>query len=172
MKKIILIFFCVCFSFLALGCESETQLRVATISNITSPLSTHYSIKVNLEEDERVAERFVDLQIKSSKENQTLRFGEENGDAYTITLEEKDYWYNLTYLISKTNGVGVEGNYEKYSDFGNKVFNFSSQNDVTLVFRVVAGKETTSEETGEKILVLSEDISKEVKVKVKKVDSV
>ena len=169
MKKFVLIFFCACFSFLAIGCEKETQLRVATISDITSPLSTHYSIKVNLEEDKRVAERYVDLQIKSSKENQTLRFGEENGDAYTITFDEKDYWYNLTYLIGKTNGVGVEGDYEKYADFGNKVYNFSSQNDVTLVFRVVAGKEKTNEETGEKILVLSEDISKEVKVKVKKV---
>jgi len=170
MKKFILIFLCVCFSFLCVGCESETQLRVATISNITSPLSTHYSIKVVLEEDERVSERYVDLQIKSSKDNQVLRFGEENSDAYSIVLEEKDYWYNLTYLKSKTNGVGVEGNYEKYSDFGNKIFNFTSQNDVDLVFRVVAGKEKVSEDTGEKILVLSEDISKEVKVKVKKLE--
>ena len=40
---------------------------------------------------------------------------------------------------------------------------------MTLTFRVVAGKEKTSEQTGEKILVLSEDISKEVKLKVKKV---
>lgn len=170
MKKFLLIFLCVCFSFLAVGCESETQLRVATISDMTGPLSTHYSIKVVLEEDDRVAERYVDLQIKSSKEGQTLRFGEENGDAYTITLKEKDYWYNLTYLISQTNGIDVEGKYEKYADFGTKIFNFSSQNDVTLTFRVVAGKEKVSEDTGEKILVLSEDISKEVKIKVKKLD--
>ncbi len=168
MKKFLLVFLCVCFSFLAVACESETQLRVASISDLTGPLATRYSIKVVLEEDERVAERYVDLQIKSSKANQTLRFGEENGDAYTITLDEKDYWYNLTYLISKTNGVGVEGNYEKYTDFGNKIFNFSSQNDVTLTFRVVAGKEKVNKETGEKILVLGEDISKEVKIKVKK----
>ncbi len=170
MKKLMLIFLCVCFSLLAVGCESETQLRVATISQISSPLSTQYSIKVVLEQDDRVAERFVDLQIKSEKENQTLRFGEENGDAYTITLKEKDYWYNLTYLISQTNGVGTEGNYEKYSDYGNRVYNFSSQNDVTLTFRVVAGKEKVNETTGEKILVLSEDISKEVQVKVKKLE--
>ena len=76
MKKLMLIFLCVCFSLLAVGCESETQLRVATISQISSPLSTQYSIKVVLEQDDRVAERFVDLQIKSDKENQTLRFGE------------------------------------------------------------------------------------------------
>lgn len=168
MKKFLVIFLCVCFSFLALGCESETQLRVATITQTSSPLSTQYSIKVVLEEDDRVAERFVDLQIKSDKENQTLRFGEENGDAYTIVLKEKDYWYNLTYLISQTNGVGVEGKYEKYSDYGNRIYNFSSQNDVTLTFRVVAGKEKTNQDTGEKILVVGEDISKEVKIKVKK----
>ena len=169
MKKFLLIFLCVCFSFLCVGCETETQLRVATISDITSSRSTYYSIKVVLEEDDRVAERYVDLQIKSSKDGQILRFGEENGDAYTITLDEKDYWYNLTYLVSKTNGVGIEGNYEKYENFGNKIYNFTSQNDVTLTFRVVPGQEKTSEQTGEKILVLSEDISKEVKLKVKKV---
>ena len=104
-----------------MGCETETQLRVATISDITSSRSTYYSIKVVLEEDDRVAERYVDLQIKSSKDGQILRFGEENGDAYTITLDEKDYWYNLTYLVSKTNGVGIEGNYEKYENFGRLV---------------------------------------------------
>lgn len=169
MKKFVLIFLCVCFSFLALGCETETQLRVASISDLTAARSTHYSIKVVLEDDDRVSERYVDLQIKSDKENQTLRFGEENGDAYTITLPEKDYWYNLTYLISTTNGAGVEGNYEKYPDYGNRVYNFSSQNDVNLTFRVVAGKEKTNEQTGEKILVVGEDISKELKMKVKKV---
>lgn len=171
MKKFVLIFFCVCFSFLALGCESETQLRVAKISDITTPLSTQYAIRVSLEDDERVEERYVDLQIKSSKDNQTLRFGEENNESYTLTLKKKDYWYNLTYLISQTNGVGMEGEYEKYSDFGNKVFNFSSPNDVTLTFRVVAGKEKENKESGEKILVLGEDISKEVKIKVKKMEA-
>ena len=170
MKKFLLVFLCVCFSFLAFGCEIETQLRVATISNMTSKLSTHYSIRVNLEKDDRVAERYVDLQIKSSKENQTLRFGEENADAYTITLEDKDYWYNLTYLISKTNGLEVEGEYQKYEDFGSKIFNFSSQNDVEISFRVVAGKEKENSETGEKILVLSEDISDVLTIKVKKLD--
>lgn len=171
MKKIrnlILIVLCVCFSFVLVGCESETKVRSAFISDISGALSTRYSIRVALEKDDRVNDKYVDLQIKVDKENQQLLFGEENGDAYTLRLERNDYWYNLNYLISRTNALKVEGEYQNYQDFGTKVFNFSANNDCKLTFRVVAGQEKKNEETGERILVVSEDISEEVTIDVKK----
>ncbi len=168
MKKFVLIILCVCFCFMGAGCENETKLRVAHISEMTGALSTDYAIKVVLYNDGRMEDKYVDLQIKSSKEEQLLTFGEEMQDQYVICLPKSDYWYNLTYLISKTNGATGEAGYQTYEDFGTKVFLFSANNDVDLTFRVVAGQTKKNEETQEEILVLSEDISKEVKVEVKK----
>ena len=87
---------------------------------------------------------------------------------YSICLPKSEYWYNLTYLISKTNGVSDESGYQNYEDYGNKVFLFSADNDVNLTFRVIAGDVKKNTDSGEEILVLSEDISTEVTVAVKK----
>lgn len=150
------------------SCEAETKLRTAHISEITGALSTDYGIKVVLDKDDRVADKFVDLQIKSSKTEQVLTFGEERGMQYSICFPKSEYWYNLTYLISKTNGVSDESGYQSYEDYGNKVFLFSADNDVNLTFRVVTGDVKKNTDSGEEILVLSEDISTEVTVAVKK----
>ncbi len=167
-ERLFLMILCVCFCLTMAACESETKVRSAFISDITGALFTRYSIKVVLEQDDRVSDKYVDLQIKCDHENQQLLFGEENGNAYTLRLPKSEYWYNLTYLISQTNGAGVEGSYLNYEDFGTKVFNLSSNNDCKLTFRVVAGQMKTTEQTGEKLLVLSEDISEEVTMEVKK----
>ena len=168
MKKIVLIILCVCFCFIGAGCEQETEVRSAHISELTGAMSTDYAIKVTLDTDERVEDKYVDLQIKSDKENQLLSFGQELGDSFEINLPKKDYWYNLTYLISKTNGTSGEAGYENYQDFGCKVYMFTAENDVDLMFRVVAGQVKKNETSKEEILVLSEDISDEVVVHVKK----
>ncbi len=169
MKKVFLCILCFCL-FLA-GCESETQVNCAHISNITSALSTNYAIKVVLDDDDRVSDKNVGLQIKSSESDLTLVFGEEMGDDYTLSLPNADYWYNLTYLISKTNGVTTEAGYLMYEEYGDRVFRFSADKDVELTFRMVAGETKVNEETGEEILVLSEPISDEVTISVKKKDS-
>ncbi len=167
MKRFFIVLLCVCLCFLA-GCEDETKLTSAHISDITGALSTDYAIKVVLDEDDRVVDKNVGLQIMSNVENLSLKFGEELGDDYTLTLPRKDYWYNLTYLISKTNGVGKEAGYLGYEEYGDRVFRFSSNQDVELTFRMVVGKTKVNSKTGEEILVLSEPISEEVKVNVKK----
>lgn len=166
-RNIILIILCVCFCFMA-GCETETKLHTAHISEITGALSTDYGIKVVLDRDDRVEDKYVDLQIKSSEAEQILIFGEERGVKYTICLPKKEYWYNLTYLISKSNGMSDEGGYQKYEDYGNKIFLFSADNNVDLTFRVVVGDVKKNTESDEEILALSEDISAEVTVAVKK----
>lgn len=166
MKKLFLIFLCVCFCFMA-GCENETQIRVAHLSNITGALSTEYAVKVCLDNDQRLQDKYVDLQIKADKDGQILTFGEEMQEQFTICLPRKNYWYNLTYLLNKANGLGELTGYQKYEDFGNRVFMFSAENEVNVSFRVVAGEIKTNPQTNETILVLSEDISKELNVLVK-----
>ena len=167
MKKFILGFLCVCLCFLAVGCETETRVECAHISDITGAMSTQYAIKVVLDDDDRVKDKNVGLQIRSSKENLQLTWGEELGDDYVLSLSKADYWYNLTYLISKTNGVGQEAGYLDYDAYGDRVFRFSANEEVELTFRMVAGNTKKNEGSGEEILVLSEPISKEVTMKVK-----
>lgn len=161
MKKCIVVLLCAIFCFV-LGCTSETKLRIAHISELTSGNSTNYSIKVTLDEDDRIEERYVDLQVKSDKEKLFLSIGKENQQPKTVFLDEKDYWYNITYLLSD------DEEYQMYKDYGAKIFNITSNNDAKLTFRVVAGKVKENEETSEKILVLGEEISDEVVVDVKK----
>ena len=170
MKRFMLIFLCVCVCFLVVGCESETKVSTAHISDITGAMSTNYAIKVVLDDDDRVNDKYVGLQLRSSEEGQYLKFGEELGDTYTLFLPKKDYWYNLTYLISRTNGVGTEAGYLDYEAYGDRVFRFSSPNDVEITFRMMAGEQKKNEATGEEILVLSEPISDEVTVKVRKTE--
>ncbi len=170
MKKCFLVFLCLCFCFLAVGCEDQTKLTVAHISDITGALSTDYAIKVVLDDDDRVKDKYVGLQISSSEENLSLVFGEELGDDYTLVFPKKDYWYNLTYLISKTNGVGKEAGYLGYEEYGDRVFRFSADKDVKLTFRMVAGQTKKNSKSDEEILVLSEPISDEVKIDVKKAE--
>lgn len=168
LKCLTLLFLCLCCCVSLFGCEKEPELNVAHISEITSPQSTTYAIKVTLDKDDRVKDKYADLQILSSVEGQVLKFWEENEAEFSICLQKKDYWYNLTYLIDKANGTGVEGGYKKYDDFGTRVFSFTSPNDVKLTFRVVAGQTKKNTDSGEEILVLSEEISKEVTVNIKK----
>ena len=104
MKKCFVGFLCAIFCFV-LGCTSETELKIAHISEMTVGNGTNYSIKVTLDEDDRMEERYVDLQIKSEKANQFLEIGQENVEHETICLEREDYWYNLTYLISENEEV-------------------------------------------------------------------
>lgn len=170
MKKFFLMFLCVCLSFTLIGCESETAVRAGHISEITGALSTEYAIKVTLDDDDRVNEKFVDIQVRASEPEQILTFNEENHDPFAIFLPKNDYWYNLTYLISQSNGTQEKEKYKSYEDFGTRVFMFSSQNDVKLTFRVVVGQTKTNDETQEEILVLSEPISEEVEVRVKKAE--
>lgn len=168
MKKILIMFCCLSIIFLGTACQSETEVRAGHIAEITGALSTDYAIKVTLDKDDRVDEKYVDLQIKSSEDEQILTFGEENSESYVIFVPKKDYWYNLTYLISQANGISDGESYKKYEDFGSRVFMFKAQNDVDLTFRVVAGQTKTNKETKEEILVLGEAISEEVTVKMKK----
>lgn len=167
MKKLVIIVFCVCFSFLLLGCESQTAVRSAHISDITPALSLKHSVKIVLDKDKRVETKIVDIQLMSDKDNQFLDFGEENQQAFTIFLPKANYWYNLTHLISQANGTKNEGEYVSYKDYGDKVVNFTSKNDFNLTLRVVVGKIKTNSLAGEEILVLSEPVSKEVSIEVK-----
>ena len=109
MKKLSLILLMILF--ICVGCETQ-GLRCAHLTNATQGLSTNYAIKMVLDEDERVKDKEVDLQIKSSHENQKILFGEEGEDKVELSFAKADEWYNLSYLMAQANGMKSE-EYEK-----------------------------------------------------------
>lgn len=164
MKKLGLILLAILF--VCVGCETQ-GLRCAHLTNATQGLSTNYAIRMVLDEDERVKEKEVDLQIKSSNENQKILFGEEGMDKVELNFVKADEWYNLSYLMAQANGLGNE-EYETYQNKGNKTYLFSSTSDTKLTFRVVVGEAVLSDSGNGQVLTSSEPVSDELEIEVKK----
>lgn len=168
MKKLLLSFALVATILTMTACENSTNLRCATIRNITSAGSENYGISVAFQEDKRLEESGVDVQIRSDKLCQ-LTFWEENGPKYTLHIDQKDTWYSMTSLIVIAQQKPDTEKFVKFSEATNRTYLFTSNQLLTLTFRVVAGDiEKNSKETGE-VLVGSEDISEEFKLKIEKV---
>ena len=159
---------CFCFLFIILcaGCEND-GLKTAYLSDATNGLSTNYAIKMVLSEDERVNDRYVDLQIKSDRAGQIIYFGEEGNEKTSIMFENADDWYNITILLSQANDKSEEEKYEKYSEKGNKTYIFTSNSDVKLTFRVVVGNVTDNDEKTGQLLTSVESVSDELVIDVK-----
>lgn len=164
MKKLGLILLAILF--VCVGCETQ-GLRCAHLTNATQGLSTNYAIRMVLDEDERVKEKEVDLQIKSSNENQKILFGEEGMDKVELNFVKADEWYNLSYLMAQANGLGNE-EYETYQDKDNKTYLFTSLVDTKLTFRVVVGEAVLSDSGNGQVLTSSEPVSDELEIEVKK----
>lgn len=164
MKKLGLILLAILF--VCVGCETQ-GLRCAHLTNATQGLSTNYAIRMVLDEDERVKEKEVDLQIKSSNENQKILFGEEGMDKVELNFVKADEWYNLSYLMAQANGLENE-KYETYQDKGNKAYLFTSLTDTKLTFRVVVGEAVLSDSGNGQVLTSSEPVSDELEIEVKK----
>ena len=149
------------------ACENSTNLRCATIRDITSPGSENYGVSIAFQDDKRLEESGVDVQIKSDKIGQ-LTFWQENGQKYTLNIDQKDNWYSLTSLLVIAQQKPDTEKFEKFSEATNRSYLFNSTQPLTLTIRVVAGDiEKNSKETGE-VLVGSEDISEEFKLKIEK----
>lgn len=164
MKKLGLILLAILF--VCVGCETQ-GLRCAHLTNATQGLSTNYAIRMVLDEDERVKEKEVDLQIKSSNENQKILFGEEGMDKVELNFVKADEWYNLSYLMAQANGLENE-KYETYQDKDNKTYLFTSLVDTKLTFRVVVGEAVLSDSGNGQVITSSEPVSDELEIEVKK----
>ena len=157
---------CLLFVVFCVACESD-GLKTAYLNDATNGLSTNYAIKVVLSEDERVNDRYVDLQVRSDKAGQIISFGEEGSDKVDIVFENADDWYNITVLLNKANDKSGEEIYEKYSEKGNKTYLFTSNSDVNLTFRVVVGNVTDNDEKTGQLLTSVESVSDELEINVK-----
>lgn len=166
MRKVLLAFACFIVAFALVGCENSTNLRCATIREITAAGSDNYGVAIAFQEDKRLEESAVDVQIKANKICE-LTFWEEGNEKIIINLGEKDTWYSMTSLIVTANGQPETEKFMRFKDAITKTYLYKSANPVELTLRVVAGDiEENVSKKGE-VLVGSEDISDEFKLKIK-----
>lgn len=151
--------------FVCSACENQ-GLRIAHLCDATQGLSTNYAVKMVLDNDERMKEKYVDLQIKANNDGQKLTIKEERGDESNIFFEKADEWYNLTVLLSNANGLTGHETYEKYEDKGNVTYIFTSPSDTKLTMRVVAGNVTQNDLGTGQVLTSIEEISNEFEIEV------
>ena len=149
-------------SFALSGCDNKGVL-CAHISDKTK--GTNYAVGVVFDKDERMKEKYVDIQIKCATAGAFISIGRENEEKTVVTFDKADEWYNLTVLIARANGVKGE-TYEKYDNKENVTYLFTSNSDLKLSFRVVAGN--VIENDNEQILVSTEKISNILSLDVKK----
>lgn len=164
-RKVALVLAVICM-FGLVGCEDATQIRCATISEITSAGSKNFGVKISYQEDSRLEGKATDVQIKFSKIGE-YTFWEENDEKISFNITEMDEWYSLTSLIYKANGREGEEVFEDLKDAKTKfyLFSFNGKSEVTM--RVVAGQKEENINRNGEILVGSEPISSQFVLKIK-----
>lgn len=164
-KNIILASMIICM-FAIIGCEDATQIKCATISEITSAGSDNYALRISYQEDSRLDGRGTDIQIKFSKIG-TYTFWEENDEKLEFVITQMDEWFSLTSLIYQARGEEGKEVFEDLKGAKTKfyLFNFEGKSEITL--RVVVGQREDNFDGGGEILVGSEPISSQFVLKIK-----
>lgn len=161
MRKIlslILISFC-CLVFV--GCESGNTLRTASFTNITMAGSDDYTFRITFSEDERVDERYYDIQIKADGEKK-ISIGKEFEDKKEIQLSTM--WNSLTSLLVEEPNTET---FTKGKDAVSLVYIFNAVEKTKVTLRVVVGGiEQNAEGTGQ-IITSPEDASNEFTIETK-----
>ena len=148
------------------ACENATQIRTATITEITSVGSKNYGVRITFANDSRLEGKNVDVQVKFNKIG-NITFWEENNEKLNFEIEEIDEWYSITNLQAKANGREGTENFEKHNEALTRTYLWNYDGNIAINIRVVAGqKEANSEEKGY-ILVGSEPISDTFTLKIK-----
>lgn len=171
MKKIIKLAFIISAVFGILsGCEQSTELRTASISEITAAGSENYGVRVSFADDSRLDGKGVDVQIKFNKTG-TITIWEENDQKFEYEILESDEWFSMERIVTMK-GDEEKANTETFETHDKAttrtyLFNYTGEGGMEITFRAVAGdKHENAYKTGE-ILVDSAPISSQFTLKIK-----
>lgn len=151
---------------LMFACEKSTQIRTASISEITSAGSKNYGVKVSYCEDKRLKGKGTDVQIKFSKTG-TITIWQEGKEKFDYVIDDFDEWQSMTHILNSAYTPDKGDKIEKYEDALSKTYLFNYDGKMNVTFRVVVGQiEKNSDETGE-ILVGTQAVSDNFTLKIK-----
>lgn len=164
MKKFCLALFVCVLAITLCACENSTQINACAITEITSPGSKNYGIRITFAQDKRIENKEIDVQVMASDKG-SLTIWEENNDKKTITFADKDKWYSLTTLIVRGED---KPNTEQFVGFGQaltKTYLFNTEKPINLTFRVVAGEVQPNVQGSGQVLTGTTPISQEFVLK-------
>ena len=161
MKKILSLILLPFFCLLLTACESGNILRTASFTDITSAGSEDYSFKVTFAEDERVDEKYYDLQIKADGEKK-ISIGKEFEEKKEVLLS--DNWQSLTTLLLDEPNTET---FIKGKDILTLVYIFNAEEQTKVILRAVVGGTTENASKTGKIITNPEQASSEFVMQTK-----
>ena len=139
MKKLSSVFFSIMlFSFILSGCESSVKIQGASICETTSAGSKNFSVNISYFQDSRLENLGSDVQLRFNKIGE-ITFWEDNKEKLIFNIDEFDTWYSLTNLIAIAQDNEGNENFVLQKDAVNKNYIFSSNQNIEISIRVVAG---------------------------------
>lgn len=157
---------CLLCAFILVGCENSTQIFAASFSDISVSGADNYGVGVKFQSDKRLEGKYVDVQVKSNKVIENMTIWEDNGEKFTFGFEEKDSWKSITTIFVNGKDKPNTEEFEQFDKVNARRYLFSAKEKVELTFRVVVGDSVDNAQKTGKVLVSSEPISKEFKLKV------
>ena len=166
MKKIFVFLSVLLLTFTMVGCEKSTQLKTATIREITMAGSDNYAVVISYAQDKRLEGKGTDVQVKFDNLGK-IKIGKEHQEKFEYKIKDYDEWYSMTTIFAENEGKQGQEEYEEYQDALNKTYLIEYDGEIKITFRVVAGDiEENYQGTGQ-ILAGSEPISDQFTLKIK-----
>ena len=161
MRKLLSLILLPIFCLILTGCESGNILRTVSFSEITSAGSDDYTFRVTFSQDERVDEKYYDLQIKADGEKK-ISIGQEFEEKQEVLLTEE--WQSLTSLLLK---IPNSETFTKGKEAISLVYIFNAQEKVKVFVRAVVGGITDNAFKTGKIITNPEPASNEFVIETK-----
>ena len=134
MKKVFSILSVILISLCVLaGCEASNTVKTVAFSNITSAGSEDYTVRIMFIEDERVDNKYYDIQLKADKP-MTIKIGKEMEEKKVIQLSDK--WNSLTSLLVDEPNTET---FTKGSEAITLVYILTAEAKANITFRAVVG---------------------------------
>ncbi len=154
--------------FVFFACESATEIRAVSISEITSAGSDNYGIRISYQEDKRIEKKGTDIQVKCDKKIDNVIIWHEGQDKKSIAFGEKDRWYSLTTLLASADNKPNTEKFETFDQALTKTLLFNSGEKINLTFRVVVGDIEPNVHGSGEVLTGSTQVSNEFVLKLNK----
>lgn len=165
MRKFFVVIGVLLMSVCLFGCENATEIEAGYISAISSPSSETQAVKITFSQDSRLEGKAVDCQLRFDKVG-TVKLWLDGGEKCDYVVEKYDYWYSLTEILTEAQGEKLV--FEKFDEALAKTILFQSEKQQEVAIRVVVGQTERNFENDGEILVGSEPISKQFRLKIGK----
>ena len=135
------------------GCSEDNVMEVAHFSDMSSVGSKAYSVKVVIDEESKLKNKSIDVQILSSVSDLEIAINLEGQSPKNISLPKENRWYSLTEFFAEEK---VE--FTKFETAENLQYILKVNKSADVSFRVVAGEAVEASDGGQ-LLANSEMIS-------------